>query len=90
MKEIGGVRLNAYGLNNRNVRLLFDPKNTFYAEKMAAFSERQPSSEVSEFVDNLTEGEWVHLTGTVVDKDEGELLLIPNTASHVKVKMVEY
>jgi hypothetical protein len=90
MKEIGGVILDAYGLDNRKVRLLFDPKNTFYGKKMVDFSDRQPSSEVTELVDNLTEGERLHLTGTVVDKEEGELLLIPNVVNHVKVKMLEY
>jgi tetratricopeptide (TPR) repeat protein len=90
MKEIGGVRLHAYDLGNRGIRLLFDPTNTFYGDKMTASAENQPSSEVSEFVDNLTEGEWLQVTGTVVDKDGGELLLVPDSASPVAVKMLEY
>lgn len=90
MKEIGGVRLHAYGLGNRGIRLLFDPTNTFYGDKMTVSAENGLSSEVSEFVDNLTEGQWLQLTGTVVDKDEGELLLVPTSASAVTVKMLEY
>ena len=95
-KEISGIYLNAYGLEDRKIRLLFDPKNRFYGPDMTNFIDIYPKSDVIDLLDNLKDGQVIYLNGTVIDKDNGELLMIPamlnehpNTISSVENTAVQ-
>jgi hypothetical protein len=76
-----GTTINAYGIEDRKIRLLVDPENIFYGSKMANFVASHPQSEVSKLLDDFKNGDVVHLNGTVIDNENDELLMIPNTLS---------